>query len=104
MMAIHLASIGGHVSAMEALAPVCDIASVTRDGKSALHLAAEHGNLAAVQWLTRKGLDLSLKDHSGRTSLQYAKNEGQKKVVEFLENFEKYHSPQNLTQVQLTRN
>ncbi|XP_063613830.1 ankyrin-3-like, partial [Penaeus indicus] len=84
MTAVHLASMGGHVSSMEVLTPTCEFLSVTREGKSALHLAAEYGNLGAVQWLHVQGLDPSLKDHSGQTPLQYAKDEGHKKVVEFL--------------------
>ncbi|XP_037804224.1 ankyrin-3-like [Penaeus monodon] len=92
MTAIHLASMGGHVSSMEALAAACDILLVTRDGKSALHLAAEYGNLGAVQWLHLQGLATSLKDQSGQTPLQYAKDEGHKKVVDFL----KRHDEQTL--------
>ncbi|XP_047481784.1 ankyrin-3-like isoform X2 [Penaeus chinensis] len=92
MTAVHLASMGGHVSSMEALTPTCDILSVTRERKSALHLAAEYGNLDAVEWLHLQGLDSSLKDHSGQTPLQYAKDEGHKKVVEFL----KRHDQQTL--------
>lgn len=99
MTAIHLASMGGHVSSMEALVPTCDILSVTSEGMSALHLAAEYGNLGAVQWLRLQGLDASLRDNKGWTPRQYAKDEGQKKVVEFLEKLEKQHSPQGLTQV-----
>ncbi|XP_037803841.1 ankyrin-2-like isoform X2 [Penaeus monodon] len=98
MTAIHLASMGGHVSSMEALVPTCDILSVTSEGMSALHLAAEYGNLGAVQWLRLQGLDASLRDNKGWTPRQYAKDEGQKKVVEFLEKLEKQHSPQGLTQ------
>ncbi|XP_037803939.1 ankyrin-1-like [Penaeus monodon] len=107
MTAIHLASMGGHVSSMEALAPTCDILSVTRDGKSALHLAAEYGNLGAVQWLHLHGLATSLKDHSGQTPLQYAKDEGHKKVMDFLKRLDqqtlnrrrvKQRSPEALAQ------
>ncbi|XP_037803938.1 ankyrin repeat and death domain-containing protein 1A-like [Penaeus monodon] len=108
MTAIHLASMGGHVSSMEALAPTCDILLVTRDGKSALHLAAEYGNLGAVQWLHLQGLATSLKDHSGQTPLQYAKDEGHKKVMDFLKRLDqqtlnqrrvKQRSPEALAQV-----
>nr|XP_027220828.1 serine/threonine-protein phosphatase 6 regulatory ankyrin repeat subunit B-like [Penaeus vannamei] len=84
MTAVHLASMGGHVSSIEELATRCDILTSTREGKSALHLAAEYGNLGAVQWLHLQGLDVSLKDRSGQTPLQLAKDEGHKKVVEFL--------------------
>ncbi|XP_047481442.1 ankyrin-3-like isoform X2 [Penaeus chinensis] len=112
MTAVHLASMGGHVSSMEALTPTCDILSVTRERKSALHLAAEYGNLGAVEWLHRQGLDSSLKDHSGQTPLQYAKDEGHKKVVEFLKRhdqqtlnrrWEKQRSPEALAQGAGTR-
>ncbi|XP_047481758.1 putative ankyrin repeat protein RF_0381 isoform X4 [Penaeus chinensis] len=98
MTAIHLASMGGHVSSMEALTPTCGVVSVNRDGKSALHLAAEYGNLGAVQWLHLQGLDASSRDDKDWTPLQYAKDEGHKKVVDFLEKLEKQHSPQGLTQ------
>lgn len=110
MTAIHLASMGGHVSSMEALAPTCDILSVARDGKSALHLAAEYGNLGAVQWLHLQGLATSLKDHSGQTPLQYAKDEGHKKVMDFLKRLDqqtlnqrrvKQRSPEALAQVHI---
>ncbi|XP_063601900.1 putative ankyrin repeat protein RF_0381 [Penaeus indicus] len=88
MTAVHLASMGGHVSSMEALTPTCDFLSVTREGKSALHLAAEYGNLGAVEWLHLQGLKPSLKDHSGHTPLQCAKDEGHKKVVEYLKRYD----------------
>ncbi|XP_063610330.1 ankyrin-3-like isoform X8 [Penaeus indicus] len=98
MTAIHFASMGGHVSSMEALTPTCGVVSVNCDGKSALHLAAEYGNLSAVQWLHLQGLDFSSNDNKGWTPLQYAKDEGHKKVVEFLEKLEKQQSPRGLTQ------
>ncbi|XP_042874440.1 ankyrin-3-like isoform X2 [Penaeus japonicus] len=88
MTAMHLASMGGHVSSMETLATKCDFGSTNRDGKSALHLAAEYGNMDAVRWLTLQGHDVSQRDASGRTPFQYAKEEGQKKVAEFLANRE----------------
>lgn len=99
MTAIHLAGMGGHVSSMEALTPACDILSVTREGKSALHLAAEYGNLGAVQWLLLQGLDASIRDKKGWTPRQYAKDEGHRKVVEVLEKLEKQRSPQGFAQV-----
>ncbi|XP_042873327.1 ankyrin-2-like isoform X2 [Penaeus japonicus] len=99
MTAIHLASMGGHVASLEELASSCSLGSSNRDGKSALHLAAEYGNLDAVRWLVLRGLDVSLRDHSGWTCLQYAKDEGHKKVVEFLEESLKQQPALRLVQV-----
>lgn len=42
------------------------------DGRTALHAAAAHGDLAAVEWLVGQGADPGRQDHQGMTPLMHA--------------------------------
>jgi ankyrin repeat protein len=50
-----------------------------------LHKAAELGNVEAVGFLVREGIDLGIKDVNGRTVLECAKMLNKVKVVKVLE-------------------
>ncbi|KAG7166873.1 Ankyrin-3-like 3 [Homarus americanus] len=82
---VHWAAIGGHVNILDYLKKEkVNIKSLTCDNESALHLAADNGNLEAVKWLVRMGLSLDQKDRKDFTPDDYALQEGHKEVVAFL--------------------
>ncbi|CAJ1330221.1 unnamed protein product, partial [Effrenium voratum] len=56
------------------------------DGYSALHMAAQFGEEAAVQWLLRAGAepDLGKEDTKGKTPLDYANGRGHEHLVPLL--------------------
>lgn len=92
------AAAGGHVECMEQLVELgADVKAIARatpeyleklkqmladgtmtddqphvDGVTALHVAAEGGHLAAVEYLLSLGVDVSVKDDDGRTALTQA--------------------------------
>ncbi|XP_042226236.1 ankyrin repeat domain-containing protein 29-like [Homarus americanus] len=76
--AFHWAAVGGHVPAMRELDRYDRQSkfSLTEHHKTALHLAADHGNLEAVNWLLKHGVDLELEDENGLTAEDYARDEG----------------------------
>ncbi|KAG7166799.1 serine/threonine-protein kinase Nek1-like 1 [Homarus americanus] len=56
LSAVHWAAVGGHVGVLDIMwKKGFSIKSKTEDGLTALHLAADHGNLAAVKWLLKVG-------------------------------------------------
>ncbi len=61
-----------------------DINSVNQDGKSALHVASEAGQLEIVSFLLKLGASRDLLDYDGRSALNYAKLSGNKALVELL--------------------
>lgn len=78
------------------MAPYCEASSVTAEQKSALHLAAEYGNISVVRWLLKQGVNIYQEDVSGRTALHYAQNEGHKEIVAIL----RKHMPLDQLQVE----
>ena len=53
-------------------------------GKTALHISAERGNLGIVRFLLEHGVDIDVADGRGRTALHYAARGGHVNVVEKL--------------------
>ena len=51
------------------------------DELTALHIAAQNGNLEVVQMLVAAGAAVLLKDVTGRTALEYAKGNAHKEVI-----------------------
>ncbi|XP_047481808.1 putative ankyrin repeat protein RF_0381 isoform X2 [Penaeus chinensis] len=102
--AFHLASIGGHIHTLQLLYPLTDPEVPTPDGKTALHLAAEHGNLKAVRWLLGKGLDPNKVDHSDCTPDAYARQEKNTKIHEYLLHWKQYMKEKSTIQRYQTEN
>lgn len=88
--AFHLASIGGHIHTLQLLYPLVEPEVPTCEGKTALHLAAEYGNLKAVRWLLGKGLDPNKVDSSDLTPDAYARREKNTEVHECLLRWKQY--------------
>ncbi|XP_073138364.1 protein VAPYRIN-LIKE-like [Henckelia pumila] len=63
-----------------------ELNSVNSQGQTALHLAAIHGQVEALQFLVSIGSEVDVTDHQGWTPLHYAANEGQAEAVEYLLN------------------
>ncbi|ROT70511.1 hypothetical protein C7M84_011187 [Penaeus vannamei] len=89
MTALHLA-IGGHIHTLQLLYPLVEPEVPTCEGKTALHLAAEYGNLKAVRWLLGKGLDPNKVDSSDLTPDAYARREKNTEVHECLLRWKQY--------------
>nr|XP_045619201.1 ankyrin-1-like [Procambarus clarkii] len=83
--AVHWAAVGGHVQVLQVLqGKGCHMAALTSEGSTALHLAADYGNLAAVKWLVQQGLDPGLKDMKGCTATDLARASRHTDICEFL--------------------
>ena len=53
-------------------APIDPVTYVAPDGDTGLHIAAQHGDLRAVELLVQAGLDVNRQGDMGYTALQYA--------------------------------
>ncbi|XP_037803936.1 receptor-interacting serine/threonine-protein kinase 4-like [Penaeus monodon] len=63
----------------------CDIHALTKDGSTALHLAAAHGHSSAVKWLVAQaGLRVASANKKQETALGLARKAGHKAVVQSL--------------------
>lgn len=84
--ALSLAAENGHLRCCQILLEVRGIEkdSQNRDGRTALHIAAQKDRVAVVKALIRKGVDLNLKDNNRRTALHLAAEAGRPKVVQVL--------------------
>lgn len=85
--ALHLAAAGGHVGVIELL--LSDAAGAPRDARtlnkwSAVHHAAFHGHVPAIQTLARHGASLNLKDRWSRTPLVWAVFNAHFQAAEYL--------------------
>ncbi|KAK4418212.1 hypothetical protein Salat_2233900 [Sesamum alatum] len=67
-----------------------DLDSVNSLGQTALHLAAIHGQVEALQFLVSVGSNVDSTDRFGWTPLHYAAQEGHFEAVEFLLNHSVY--------------
>ena len=61
--------------------PVCDINAENNEGVRPIHLAAKHGSLQVVYHLVNSGCDVTAKDKSGKTPMDYSTST---KVKDFL--------------------
>lgn len=83
---IHWAAFGGHVSMIAKLRDIgCDLSVPASDGSTALHLAADNGNLDAMQWLVRHGADIHKKNGKGQTPEELAKLARHKPIANYLQ-------------------
>ncbi|KAL0435807.1 UNVERIFIED_CONTAM: hypothetical protein Sradi_0288600 [Sesamum radiatum] len=86
---LHVAAAMNKVDIMEILCLVymdIDLDSVNSQGQTALHLAAIHGQVEAIQFLVSVGSNVDSTDRFGWTPLHYAAQEGHFEAVEFLLN------------------
>lgn len=83
---VHYAAQGGHISTlMLLLESHCDIHALTKDGSTALHLAAAHGHSSAVEWLVAQaGLRVASANKKQETALGLARKAGHKATVQSL--------------------
>ena len=61
-----------------------DINMRTREGRTALHLAASNGHVPSTRYLLQTGADINLVDNKGNTALRLAAENGHLKVVKLL--------------------
>uniref|UniRef100_A0A0B7JPH5 Uncharacterized protein n=1 Tax=Bionectria ochroleuca TaxID=29856 RepID=A0A0B7JPH5_BIOOC len=54
------------------------------DGSTPLHLAAEHRNLRAIEFLLKEGANILIRDKHGRTPVHVAANSGAKAILELM--------------------
>ncbi|KAI3449570.1 hypothetical protein Pfo_006235 [Paulownia fortunei] len=93
---LHFAAAMNRVDLMEILClgyVDIDLNSVNSQGQTAMHLAAIHGQVEALQFLVSVGSDVDITDCEGWTPLHYAAQEGDVEAVEHLLNhsvFAKY--------------
>ncbi|KAL0459597.1 UNVERIFIED_CONTAM: hypothetical protein Slati_0586900 [Sesamum latifolium] len=86
---LHVAAAMNKVDIMEILClgyMDIDLDSVNSRGQTALHLAAIHGQVEAIQFLVSVGSNVDSTDRFGWTPLHYAAQEGHFEAVEFLLN------------------
>lgn len=63
----------------------CDLNSLTQEDKStALHLAADNGNLEAVRWLISNGVNIHAENKNLKSAQELAKTAGDKATYEYL--------------------
>ena len=61
-----------------------DINMRTREGRTALHLAASNGHVPTARFLLQTGADINLVDNNGNTALRLAAENGHLKAVKLL--------------------
>ncbi|XP_045619133.1 serine/threonine-protein phosphatase 6 regulatory ankyrin repeat subunit B [Procambarus clarkii] len=87
---VHWAAIGGYVPVLNYLqTKKYNLKVTTGKEETALHLAADHGNLEAVQWLVKQGINFNLRDNKGFTAEDFARKEHHREVYSFLRNLAK---------------
>lgn len=77
----YIASKGANVNARTSIV-------VGMDGATGLHISAAFGDSRTVRALLEVGADISLKDESGRTALELARERGQGAIVAVFEKFQ----------------
>lgn len=83
--AVYWAARGGHVQTMEALAEGgADLDRANPQGATPLMFAGMKGHVPATEWLLRHGAEWRTVDEGGQSSLDYAKQWGQKETATVL--------------------
>ena len=79
------AAAAGDLAVLREMQPAL-IASVDASGKRALHAAAEHGQVAVLEWLVESGIDANINkpDDDARSALHWAAWKGHHDAVEAL--------------------
>ena len=83
-VALFKAAAGGDMNALAAQLESNSINTRNKDGKTALHIACEAGQLDIVDFLLDAGADRSILDDDGRTALNYAKLSGNTEIIKLL--------------------
>ncbi|XP_069694753.1 death-associated protein kinase 1-like isoform X2 [Periplaneta americana] len=86
VLALHCASSEGNVSGLQELLTLStvDVNATNKHGETAAHLAAGHGQLAALTLLQKHGANLQNVDERGDTPLMCAAKNGHVDAVRFL--------------------
>lgn len=63
----------------------CSLHDTTTDGSTALHLAADNGNLEATRWLIHQRVDIKAKNDNGQTAFDLAVEAHYKEVSDVLQ-------------------
>ncbi|MCD7463131.1 hypothetical protein HAX54_050015 [Datura stramonium] len=93
---LHYAAAMDRVDLMEILClgyADIDLNSIDSQGRTALHIAANHGHVEVIQFLVSVGSDPDMSDSKGWTPLHFAAHQGHVEAVGFLlnhSNFAKY--------------
>lgn len=83
---IHKAAEKGDVAKVEKIlkANPCLLDSLDKDGYTPLHKAVLKNKIKVVELLLAKGADVSIKDKKGKTALDYATKNKNKRLIELL--------------------
>ncbi|XP_058793536.1 putative ankyrin repeat protein RF_0381 [Phymastichus coffea] len=75
----------GQISVLEEMVRMgYELDSINRAGKTALHAAAQLGDLCLGKWLVVQGVDVNVIDHSGYTALCAAARSGDEEMIKML--------------------
>ncbi|XP_063615432.1 putative ankyrin repeat protein RF_0381 [Penaeus indicus] len=82
----HVAAKLGHLTLLKNLREIkCDVKAEADSGKTALHFAANYGQLEAVKWLVEEaGLDVSRRSRDGLTALGCAEKGNHVDIIVYL--------------------
>lgn len=64
-----------------------DINSRDEDGKTILHIGSEFRQIDIVKLAIMLGIDKSIRDHDGRSALNYAKLSGNKTIIKLIQDY-----------------
>ena len=82
--ALMVAAHEGFQNIVEALIEATDVKKELPDGRSALHLAAQKGNIAVVKWLIKAKAEVDAQTKTGWTPLMIAAQKGHGGIVQVL--------------------
>ena len=82
---IRCATLGYLGTMQNALNAGASINAVDEDGWTALMLAVNYTSELIIEFLIKKGIDLTLKDDDGYTALDMAKEDGIEEIIKLLE-------------------